>query len=260
MGFFSMSFFRPCIDLHDGKVKQIIGSTLRDDQTPITNFQTDRSPAWFADLYKRDHLTGGHVIALGPGNDKVAREALSAWPGGLQIGGGITNENAMEWIEAGASHVIVTSYVFREGRIDWDRLKELTAIVSRKRLVLDLSCRRKNGDYYIVTDRWQRYTNEIICSDTLLRLAHYADEFLIHAADVEGLQAGVDSKLIAFLTQESPIPTTYAGGVRCLEDMRALYRVSRGRLSVTVGSALDIFGGSLPYKEVVSLCQSLEKS
>lgn len=249
--------FRPCIDLHEGKVKQIIGGTLADDARPVTHFETQRSPAYYARLYRSDDLRGGHVILLGPGNEDAAREALAAWPGGLQLGGGVTPRNALEWLDAGASHVIVTSYVFREGRIAWERLKELQNLVSRERLVLDLSCRRRENKYYVVTDRWQKWTETEVNAQTLNRLAEYADEFLVHAADVEGKQQGVDLDLVSLLGAQSPIPTTYAGGGRSLDDIRAVWQAGKGRLSLTIGSALDIFGGPLPYGEVVALSRSL---
>ncbi len=252
------AFFRPCIDLHQGKVKQIVGSTLRDGCDPVTNFETDRSAAWFADLYRRDALAGGHVILLGPGNEAAAREALAAYPGGLQVGGGVNPQNAQAWLDAGASHVIVTSYVFLDGKVDWDNLRRLSEKVPRERLVLDLSCRKRHGDYYVVTDRWQKFTSMKINAETLLRFSEYADEFLVHAADVEGKQQGVDLDLVALLAQHAPIPVTYAGGVSSLSDLREVYEVSRGRLDVTIGSALDIFGGPLEYRSVVDFCQRLK--
>lgn len=243
--------FRPCIDLHEGKVKQIVGSTLRDGEKPVTNFESDRSPGWYAELYRRDKLVGGHVIMLGPGNEAAAMEALKAWPGGLQVGGGIRPENAKEWLYAGASHVIVTSYVFRDGLVDWDRLNEMEQMVSSNRLVLDLSCRKKDGVYYVVTDRWQKFTSVQLNSESLLRLGEHVDEFLVHCADVEGKLQGVDEDLVALLAAHSPVVTTYAGGVGCLEDMERVWRASRGRIELTIGSALDIFGGPVSYKDAV---------
>ncbi|MFP4379455.1 MAG: phosphoribosylformimino-5-aminoimidazole carboxamide ribotide isomerase [Candidatus Sumerlaeia bacterium] len=254
-----MTFLRPCIDLHNGKVKQIVGGSLNDTDAPETNFETEMSPAWFAELYKEDGLQGGHVIMLGPGNEDAAREALAAWPGGLQVGGGIRPENARQWLDAGASHVIVTSYVFRDGKIDWHRLHEISDTVGSERLVLDLSCRKRGGIYYVVTDRWQKFTEVPVNGETLLKLAEYADEFLVHAADVEGKQAGMDEELIAILAARSPIPTTYAGGVRNLDDIRLIWKESRGRLNVTVGSALDIFGGPMSYQEAVGLSRELTR-
>ncbi len=248
--------FRPCIDLHEGKVKQIVGGTLSDDRPdgPTTNFTATQSPAWFANLYRRDRLRGGHIIKLGPGNDDAARVALSAWPGGMQIGGGITADNAAGWLDNGASHVIVTSYVFSDRNIDEERLLKLVKAVGRRRLVLDLSCRKKGGDFYIVTDRWQKFTDEIIRPELLERLAAHCDEFLIHAADVEGKCSGIEIELVQKLGEWSPIPTTYAGGVRDLSDIQVIRDVGKNRIDVTVGSSLDIFGGPLSYEAAVRFC------
>ena len=209
-----MTKFRPCIDLHDGKVKQIVGSSLNDSGVGLkTNFETDRSPAWFAELYKKDNIKGGHVIMLGKGNVDAAKAALSAYPGGLQVGGGITADNAKEYIDAGASHVIVTSWIFPEGKFDISRLERLVEVVGKEHLVLDL------------------------------RLARYCDEFLVHAADVEGKQQGMDDDLIRFLAAHSPIPATYAGGAKTLEDLKHVKDISGGKVDLTIGSALDLFGG-----------------
>lgn len=251
--------FRPCIDLHGGVVKQIVGSTLRDDapEAVQTNFVAEKSPAWFAELYRSDKLTGGHIIMLGPGNDPAAEEALAAWPGGMQLGGGITAENAAEWLDKGASHVIVTSYVFKDGRIDLTRLKKLAKMVDRRRLVLDLSCRKKNNDYYIVTDRWQKFTEVVISEQVLDELSQFCDEFLVHAADVEGKCAGIEGDLVEKLARWTPIPTTYAGGIRDLQDLQLLKSAGKNRLDATIGSALDIFGGKiLTYKEAVAFCRT----
>jgi phosphoribosylformimino-5-aminoimidazole carboxamide ribotide isomerase len=238
--------FRPCIDLRDGRVVQIVGGTL-DDAEPgaaRTNFIAAQPPAWFAALYRRDALAGGHVIALGPGNDAAARAALAAWPGGLQYGGGVTSGNARAWLEAGASHVIVTSHVFRDGRVDAERLAALVRAVGRARLVLDLSCRRRGDDHVVVTDRWQKFTDVTLGADTLAKLAEACAEFLVHAVDVEGLCRGMDQELVAKLAAWSPLPCTYAGGAKSLEDLETVDRLGRGRIHLTIGSALDIFGGA----------------
>ena len=251
--------FRPCIDLHNGKVKQIVGSSLRDDHPEFlkTNFTADKPSSWYAELYRQDNLTGGHIIKLGPGNDAAAREALAAWPGGMQIGGGVTAANCRKWIDLGASHVIVTSYVFAEGKIARERLDNLVDIVGRERLVLDLSCRKRGDDYYIVTDRWQKFTEVTVCPQVLEDLARCCDEFLIHAAEVEGKCSGIERGLVEKLARWSPLPTTYAGGVRDLEDMRLIRDIGGGRIDLTVGSALDIFGGStLTYREAVAFAAS----
>lgn len=246
--------FRPCIDLHGGTVKQIVGSSLSDESPDLlqTNFTAEKSSSWYAELYRKDNLTGGHIIKLGPGNDEAAAEALKAWPGGMQIGGGITADNAVQWLELGASHVIVTSYVFSNGVIDRDRLTHLVDRVGNKRLVLDLSCRRRGDEYYIVTDRWQNFTEVVISEQVLEDLAQSCDEFLIHAADVEGKCAGIEETLVEKLAHWSPLPTTYAGGVRDRADMELVQNLGQGRIDVTIGSALDIFGGgTITYREAV---------
>jgi phosphoribosylformimino-5-aminoimidazole carboxamide ribotide isomerase len=245
---------RPCIDLHNGQVKQIVGSSLADGQEPETNFVSDRSPAWYAELYRGDNLTGGHVIKLGPDNDDAAREALAAWPGGLQIGGGITAENATKWLDAGAAQVIVTSHVFRNKQLDPVRLDRLFQAVGKGRLVLDLSCRKKDDEYHVVTDRWQTFTNTIVNEYSLKTLSAFCCEFLIHGVDVEGKQQGMDEELIQLLADHSPIPCVYAGGVRSFDDLEKLSQAGNGKIDVTVGSALDLFGGTLPYRDVVAYC------
>jgi phosphoribosylformimino-5-aminoimidazole carboxamide ribotide isomerase len=245
--------FRPCIDLHEGKVKQIVGGTLDGVAGSLrTNFVSEHSAGWYAELYRRDGLTGGHVILLGPGNDQAAQAALRAYPGGLQIGGGVNLENAPRWLDLGASHVIVTSWIFREGRIDFDRLSELVAKIGQSRLVLDLSCRRRNGAYYVVTDRFQRFTDVVLGGEVFLGLAKWCDEFLVHAVDVEGLCLGIDEGLVEKLAAWSPIPVTYAGGAKSLSDLETVTRIGNGKIDLTIGSALDIFGGSgVRYEDAV---------
>ena len=248
--------FRPCIDLHNGKVKQIVGSTLSDSDSASlqTNFSSQFSPSHYARMYRADNLTGGHVIMLGPGNEEAATEALQAWPGGLQIGGGITAENSKIWLERGASHVIVTSHVFHDGLLDTERLEKLCRLIGKERLVLDLSCRWKNDGYYVVTDRWQKFTELKINAALLAELEKKCDEFLIHAVDVEGKCMGVDERLIGLLVAaEVHQPITYAGGVSSLDDLELIHRSGKSRLDVTVGSALDIFGGTgCTYEEVLA--------
>lgn len=245
--------FRPCIDLHRGRVKQIVGSTYSDtDDGLVTNFETERPPADFAAMYRRDGLPGGHVIMLGPGNEDAALQAVGAFPGGMHVGGGITPANAATYLDGGASHVIVTSYVFRDGRIDWDRLDELVGAVGRERLVLDISCRRVHGEYRVATDRWQRISDEVVAAPLLQRLSGHCAEFLVHAADVEGKQGGVAVDLAAMLGTDAPAPVTYAGGIRSIEDLESIQEAGGGRVDATVGSALDIFGGTLAYDEVLA--------
>lgn len=254
--------FRPCIDLHEGKVKQIVGGTLSSDPASLrTNFVAERSSAWYAELYKKDQLRGGHVIMLGPGNEAAARAALAAYPDGLQIGGGIHLENALAYLEAGASHVIVTSWVFHHGQLDSERLRRLVAAVGKQRLVLDLSCRKRDGQYFIVTDRWQKFTEVNISKETLAKLADYCDEYLVHAVDVEGLCQGIDRELVALLAEHSPVPATYAGGARSLQDLEDVTRLSDGRVHLTIGSALDIFGGTgVRYADAIAFNRRHEHS
>ena len=243
--------FRPSIDLHEGKVKQIVGGTLG-AAGPRTNFVSDRPAAWFAELYKRDGLAGGHVIQLGPGNEMEARAALAAFPGGMHLGGGVTAQNARGWLEAGASHVIVTSWAFREGLVDWGRIGELVRTIGRDRLVLDLSCRKRGENYFVVTDRWQKFSEVAITPETLKKLAGNCAEFLVHAVDVEGLCRGIDRELVEKLGQWTPIPLTYAGGANSLADLEEVTRLGDGKIDLTIGSALDIFGGiGVKYDEVV---------
>jgi phosphoribosylformimino-5-aminoimidazole carboxamide ribotide isomerase len=248
--------------LHEGRVKQIVGGSLTDSGAGLqTNFVSERPAKWFAELYRQDNLRGGHVIMLGPGNETAAREALAAWPGGLQIGGGINADNAQAWLEAGASHVIITSWVFREGRLDWERLRELVSKIGKAKLVLDLSCRQRDGQYFVVTDRWQKFTEMAVDRATLPSLAQCCDEFLIHAVDVEGLCQGVDATLVQNLGEWSPIPTTYAGGARSLEDLKLVRRLGQGRIGLTIGSALDIFGGSgIRYEEAVAFNRAVAET
>ena len=246
-------YFRPCIDLHEGKVKQIVGSTLRDNKSPKTNFIADMPASYFAEKYQSDNLSGGHVIMLGPNNVEAALEAIKTYPRGLQIGGGINLENAPEWLDAGASHLIVTSFVFHDGQIDWLNLKKLSSTVGREHLVLDLSCRKENSFFRIMTERWQSPTEETITNETLEKLAEYCSEFLIHATDVEGKQQGINSELVRLLGECTPIPTTYAGGVRSQRDIDQIGKLGLGKIDFTVGSALDIFGGkTLRYNDLVS--------
>lgn len=241
-----MTRFRPCIDLHHGQVKQIVGGTLRDDDAGLqTNFTSDLPAANFAQRYATDGLTGGHVIQLGPGNTEAAKSALAAYPGGLQLGGGVTLENAAEWLEAGASHVIVTSWLFDGGaRFQRDRLKALSEAVGAKRLVVDLSCREDADGWVVAMNRWQTRTDLRISAEVLESLAKYCDEFLVHAADVEGKCSGIDEALVTFLGERCPIPCTYAGGANAFTDLQNVETLSQGRVDLTIGSALDLFGGT----------------
>lgn len=258
--------FRPCIDIHNGRVKQIIGGSLRDQGSfAKENFVAGQDAAFFAELYKKDGVRGGHVILLNPPGSEFygqtkeqAKKALSAYPGGLQAGGGITPENAGQFLDAGASHVIVTSYVFKDGTVRYDRLERLVRAVGKERLVLDLSCRRKDGRYFIVTDRWQKFTDEAVTAELLERLSDYADEFLVHAVDVEGRSGGIEKDLAGMLGEWGKIPVTYAGGVGSFEDLELLKMLGKNRLNVTIGSALDLFGGKMAYEEVLRYVRSPE--
>lgn len=254
-----MTLFRPCIDLHEGCVKQIVGGTLTDSGSGTReNHVSDKQSAWFAKKYQADGLTGGHVIKLGPGNDEAARQALEAYPGGLQLGGGIHAQNASEWIDRGASHVIVTSWLFdAQGRFQPDNLRTIVKQIGVERLVIDLSCRRiedANGPAWrVAMNRWQTLTDLPITFETLDRFADSADELLIHAADVEGLCQGVDMDLVHEMGSWGKLPMTYAGGVAELEDVKRIERSSDGKVDVTVGSALDLFGGSgVRYGDLVA--------
>ena len=255
--------FRPCIDIHNGKVKQIVGGSLTDVQDQASeNFVSEQDASFYAELYKKAGIKGGHVILLN-GHDSPYYEstkeqailALHTYPGGLQIGGGVNPENAGEYLDAGASHVIVTSYVFKDGRISWENLNKMKETVGKEKLVLDLSCRRKDGKYYIVTDRWQRFTEQSITEDLLEQLAGYCDEFLVHAVDVEGKASGIEEELVRLLGSWGKIPVTYAGGVGDFEDLARLKKLGKNMLNVTIGSALDLFGGTMSYEKVKEFCR-----
>lgn len=237
-----MTRFRPCIDLHQGCVKQIVGGSLTDSGAQ-TNFVSEHSGEYYAALYREHNLTGGHVISLGNGNQEAALAALKAWPNGLQYGGGVRLDNAESYLNAGASHVIVTSSVFDGAQLSWQKLKALSSAVGKSRLVLDVSCRRTEQGWFIATNRWQTVTDTPVNRETLEALAEYCDEFLIHAADVEGLQAGIDAELVSLLGACALAPMTYAGGARSLDDLQRVQDLSSGKVDLTIGSALDIFGG-----------------
>lgn len=245
--------FRPCIDLHDGKVVQIVGGSLRDEDAAAlkTNFVTSKSPADYARLYREDDLAGGHVISLGGGNRGAALEALSAYPGGMQYGGGVNPDNAADFLDAGASHVIVTSWIFTDDKLDTEKLTALCEAVGKERLVLDLSCRKRGDDFYVVTNRWQTFTEEKVAAETLESLSAYCSEYLVHGVDVEGKSQGIQEELIGILGESSPLPVTYAGGVGRFEDLDLVRQLGNDRVDLTIGSALDIFGGQVSYREVV---------
>lgn len=253
--------FRPCIDIHNGKVKQIVGGSLKDagDQAR-ENFVSGQDAQFYAELYRDAGLKGGHVILLNGKNSEYygktreqAMKALAAYPQGLQIGGGVCPENAEEYLRAGASHVIVTSYVFRDGQLSWENLRRMEACAGRENLVLDLSCRKKDGQYHIVTDRWQKFTDVPVTLEIMEELGDHCDEFLIHAVDVEGKAGGIETELAAMLSEYTQRPVTYAGGVGSMKDLELLREYGRNRLDVTVGSALDLFGGTIPFEMLKNL-------
>ena len=249
-----MTKFRPCIDLHNGCVKQIVGGSLSKDGVGLkTNFESDLPASYYAEIYQKDNLQGGHLIKLGAGNDAAARQALAAYPNGLQVGGGINLENAAEWLHAGASHIIVTSYLFDlNGAFLPERLDQLIAEVGRERLVIDLSCRAKADGWVVAMNRWQNQTDLLVDAATIVELSDYCSEFLVHAADVEGKCEGIDERLVEFLGSHCPIPVTYAGGARSFEDLATVDRLSEGKVDLTVGSALDLFGGmQVQYSDCV---------
>lgn len=254
--------FRPCIDIHNGQVKQIVGGSLADKGSfAKENFVSAQDGGYYGELYKKAGLNGGHIIILNPKDSEYyeadceqAYKALSAFEGGLQIGGGITAENAAGFLDKGASHVIVTSYVFKNGEVNFDNLDRLVKAVGKNRLVLDLSCRRRDGKYFIVTDRWQKFTDVELNEKSLEMLSDRCAEFLVHAVDVEGKAKGVEEKIAALLGESCRIPSTYAGGISSFADLETLGRLGKGKVDFTIGSALDIFGGSMKFEDVVSFC------
>ena len=255
--------FRPCIDIHNGKVKQIVGGSLQDqgDQAQ-ENYVAEQDAPFFARLYQSRGIRGGHIILLNPATSpyyeatrQQAVEALKAYPGGMQIGGGIREDNAESFLDAGASHVIVTSYVFKNGEINFTNLDRMVSAVGKEHLVLDLSCRKKDDKYYIVTDRWQKFTDVTVSYDVMNMLASYCDEFLIHAVDVEGKANGIEENLVKIIAGSQSCPVTYAGGVGSYEDLRTLKELGHNKIDVTIGSALDLFGGSLDFDEILVICR-----
>lgn len=253
--------FRPCIDIHNGQVKQIVGGSLRDvGDYAKENFVSEQDAAFYAEFYKKDKIKGGHIILLNSaGSDyyeatkKQALNALKAYPKGLQVGGGINPNNAEEFLDSGASHVIVTSYVFKDGRLNEKNLSEMIGAVGKENLVLDLSCRRKDDKYFIVTDRWQKFTNMVVDEQILKELSDCCDEFLVHAVDVEGKARGVESELITILGEYSKLPVTYAGGVGTYDDIEQVRYLGKGRVDITIGSALDLFGGNMEYQKILTM-------
>lgn len=255
--------FRPCIDIHNGKVKQIVGGSLRDQGDQATeNFVSEKDAAFYAEFYKKDQLSGGHIILLNSSDSPYyeatknqAILALKTDPYHLQIGGGICPENAADYLDAGASHVIVTSYVFKDGRVNMQHLEQMRAEAGKEHLVLDLSCRKKDDGYYIVTDRWQKFTQVQLTVDTMKELSGYCDEFLVHAVDVEGKASGPQLELVSMLGDITDKSVTYAGGIGSFDDLEKLRVYGKNHVDVTIGSALDLFGGSMSYRDVIAYCK-----
>ncbi len=256
--------FRPCIDIHNGKVKQIVGSSLRDEGALAEeNFISESDASYYARMFRERSLVGGHMIIL---NKKGTPEyeasygqclgALKAYPQGLQVGGGITAENARDFIDAGASHVIVTSYVFSNGYLNMDNLEKIRDAVSPEHLVLDLSCKNCDGVLTVMTDRWQKKTELELSEELLDKLSEYCDEFLIHAVDSEGKSKGPQKEVLDILKDFSSRKVTYAGGIATYDDIRMIGELGNGRIDITIGSALDIYGGHLDMDEVICLCRN----
>ena len=254
--------FRPCIDIHNGHVVQIVGSSLRDENDSAqNNFVSEKDSAYYANLYKEHGLSGGHIIILNGKDSEYyeatkaeAVKALQTYKGGMQIGGGITDKNAEEYILAGASHIIVTSYVFSDGKICYNNLNRLNSAVGREHICLDVSCRMRNGKYYVVTDRWQKFTDVVLDENLIVSLSEYCDELLVHAVDVEGRKAGINAT-IAGILEKSPIPVTYAGGILSLDDIAKIRSIGNNKIDFTIGTALNIFGGDLDLMEVIRCTQ-----
>lgn len=242
--------FRPCIDLHGGKVKQIVGGSYNESGAK-ENFVSENGSDYYANLYMESGLTGGHLISIGKGNDSEIKNALKAYPNGLQIGGGVTLDNAMDYINLGATHVIVTSYIFANGEFKFDNLKKISALVGKDKLVIDLSCRKKGDKYYVVTDRWENFTQFELNQENIDLLVNYCDEFLIHAVDVEGKCKGINEEIVKLMSELVSIPCTYAGGIHSIDDIKRIDQIGHGKIDFTVGSAVDVFGGHISYTELV---------
>lgn len=242
--------FRPCIDLHGGKVKQIVGGTYNETGAK-ENFVSEKGSDYYAKLYMDSGLTGGHLISIGKGNDLEIAKALNSYPNGLQIGGGVTLDNAMDYINQGATHVIVTSFIFSNGLFKFENLKAISELVGKDKLVVDLSCRKKDDKYYVVTDRWEKFTEFELNQENIDLLINYCDEFLIHAVDVEGKCNGINEELVKLMSELVTIPCTYAGGIHSIEDIELIETIGSGKIDFTVGSAVDVFGGHLSYETLV---------
>lgn len=244
--------FRPCIDLHEGKVKQIVGETLTSDK-PKENFVSEKDASYFATLYRENNLSGGHIVMLGQGNKAEALNALNTFPGGMQVGGGINDSNYKEYLDNGASHIIVTSYIFEQGQVNLDKVKNISSKTGAGNLVIDLSCKLYNNTYYVVSNKWKDITDFELTRENLGKLSKYCDEFLIHAAHIEGKRQGADFKLIKLLAEFSDIPVTYAGGINSQDEIKEVKSSGNDKIDITIGSALDIFGGDLNFNKIIKM-------
>ena len=246
--------FRPCIDLHEGKVKQIVGKTLTADAVdkPETNFISDHSAVYFADMFYRDGLTGGHVIMLGPNNEQAATEALQAFPNAFHIGGGVSLENAQFWLEKGAKAVIISSRLFNGTDFSMESLQAFTDLIGKDKIILDLSCRLVEGRFRAMTNKWNTVTNLIVDEKKIDELSTHCAEFLIHAVEIEGTGSGPDWELLNMLARCESSIITYAGGISSLNDLAAMQKLDAQHIDFTIGSALNIYGGHLSYATVTS--------
>lgn len=250
--------FRPCIDIHNGCVKQIVGGSLQDTGNKAKeNFVAKQDAAYYANMYRNLGLSGGHIILLNDTSSPyydITKEqallALEAYRGGMQVGGSINPKNALGYLDAGATHVIVTSYVFNDGKINMDNLTFLNNKVGKEHIVLDLSCKKKDGKYYVATDRWQKLTDVQVDEKLFYDLEQYCDEFLIHAVDVEGKGNGMDEDVVEILGKLEGMKITYAGGISSFSDLDKLKEIGQNKIDFTIGSALDIFGGSMSFEKV----------
>ncbi|KAG0146857.1 hypothetical protein CROQUDRAFT_656846 [Cronartium quercuum f. sp. fusiforme G11] len=241
-----MTVFRPCIDLHNGQVKQIVGGSLdlNDPDKLQTNFSSNQPVEYYTGLYQGHNLTGTHLIKLGPSNDETALRALNSWRGQIQLGGGVDLSNAEKWLDAGADKIIVTSFLFPGCKFSEERLRQIVELVGKEKLVIDLSCKKRDSSWFVASNQWRDLTDTEVNEETLRDLSNSCAEFLIHAADHEGLCKGIDTDLVKCLGKWSRVPVTYAGGANSVTDLDLVKRLSDSKVDLTFGSALDIFGGT----------------
>ncbi|KAF6005708.1 hypothetical protein HII12_005282 [Brettanomyces bruxellensis] len=237
-----MTTYVGCIDIHGGKVKQIVGGTLNQDDTEQskntcksnleTNFVSEKSSSYYAKLYEEHGIIRTHVIKLGSleENNRVAIEALKAWPKHLQIGGGINDTNAKYWIQQGADKVIVTSWLFPKGQFDKSRLERISQLVGKEHLVVDLSYFDAGG---VEQGRLLSYSRGTARNSSFMQLM------------LKAFCKGIDQELVAKLAEWCTSPIVYAGGAKSIDDLKLVDKLSHGRVDLTFGSALDLFGGKL---------------